>query len=147
MCVYIYNVYSQFGRLRRRGGLPDLAEHDHRVRTPRHGTVEPRDVRDRLDPDHQQSDRGEFPDRARTNRRIRGPRVRVGHRVQRRVFPDAAHGPTRRLHRAGRVVRVPIRVVAQLRADGRGRVVGYRRVVRADPRVRARESRVAGVPG
>lgn len=102
-------------------------------------------MRHRLGADRQQLDGDQLPDGPRADRRVRGPGVRVGGHVQRRVLPGAAVGPARRLHGAGRAVRVPGRVVARLRADRGHRAAGHRRVVRAHPAVRAREPGVAGV--
>lgn len=126
--------------------MPDRSEHDQFFRHPGYGAAEPRDLPDRLGADRQQSHRGQLLGRTFADRHVRRPGVRVGGRVQRRVFPDAAVGPAHRLHVAGRAVRLLGQLAAQLLADGRHRDPGHRFVVRADPGVHAREPRVAGVP-
>lgn len=125
--------------------MPDRAEHDERVRAAGHAAARPRGVRHRVADDRGQRDRRQLPHWTPADRRVRGRHVRVRGRVQRRVLPGAARVPARRLHRAGRPLRVPGARDAQLPADrSPGRRRG-RRVVRARPPVRAREPVVAGV--
>lgn len=63
------------------------------------------------------------------------------------MFPDAVRGQARRVHGAGRAVRLPGRLLAQLLADRDHCGAEHRRLVRVGPLVRAREPCVAGVPG